>query len=175
MTQPVELSAHRGLSFLLSCLNIYFPPQSPWFLLRGSDGDDSFMKSTPRAITELFLHPWIRESRASRIREPIRVSANKEIVDLRLFHFFRATCPPHFIALHGYLNSAAVVGPSIFCSATGGCRKMRERDVKMVRRKQKIHSQTSLMRSRMSRLFALWVISSRHYFLTLFRTRIFSL
>lgn len=68
---------------------------------------------------------------------PIRVSANKEIVDLRLFHFFRATCLLHFIVLHGYLNSAAVVGPSIFCPATGGCRKTHKRDVKMVSSRKK--------------------------------------
>lgn len=142
------------LSLLFSCLNIYFPPppmDRPWFLLGGERRRRQLYEINAPRDYGAFLHPWIRESRASRAREPIRVSANKEIVDLRLFHFFRATCPPHFIAPHGYLNSTAVVGPSIFCSATGGCRKTRKRDVKTIRSKKKIHSQTSLMSSRMSR------------------------
>lgn len=93
------------------------------FCYGGSDSDDSFMKSTLCAITgRLFSSP----ANKRKYREP-RISANKEIVDPKLFHFFRATCPPHFIAPHARLNPHAVVGPSIFPRATGGCRKTRKR------------------------------------------------
>lgn len=126
----------EGLSFLLSCLNIYFSLQ-PVISVTREWWRRQLYEINACAITELFLCPWIRENRVSCAREPIRISANKEIVDLRLFHFFHVTCSPHFIAFHEYLNSTDVVGQSIFFSTTGDCRRNCKRNMKMVRWEKK--------------------------------------
>lgn len=116
--------AYRGFLFF-PALIFTFHRYRRKFLLRGSDGDDSFMKSTPRARLPCFF--FIREW------EKVELLAFASLVFRRIkkssiqdsFHFFHVTCSPHFIASH--LNSDAVVGPSIFRSATSGCRKTRKR------------------------------------------------
>ena len=124
------------LSLLFSCLNIYFPPApvSPVISVMGERWRRQLYEIN--ALRDYGASSsWIRESRASRVRESICISANKKIFDLRLFHFFHATCPSHFIASHRYLNSAAVVGLSIFCSATGDYHKTRRENVRRRRKK----------------------------------------
>jgi hypothetical protein len=61
MTQPAELSADRGLSFLFSSLALIFTFHrraagiARDFCYAEGDGDDSFMKSTLRARLRSFF------------------------------------------------------------------------------------------------------------------------
>lgn len=140
MTQPAELSAHRvsrrgegPISFLFSlfsslfCLNIYFPPPpvSPEISVMGERRRRQLYEiSAPRDYRVSSSPANKRKSSHTRALVFRRIKKSS-IRDSSIS--FAPPAPPHFIASHRYLNSAAVVGPSIFCSATGGCRKTRKR------------------------------------------------
>lgn len=114
MTQPAELSAHRGSSFpfsFLSRLNIYFPPSpsiAEDFCYGGATARRQLYEiNAARArLPLLFLHSRMRESRVTRIPASFVFRRIKKSSIRDSSHFFRATCSPHFIASHGYLNSA---------------------------------------------------------------------